>query len=156
MQDAEDYNFTLTILKKRLTKLNEKSDLGFYMLKRTKNLLSLILEIVTELSKFIDSLEIMKNESDINLVSAQILSELENNYQTFKQSEILVIKRYIERTTVDEKINALEVADSYFEDVKIGHSMILGHSMIKGAGMNPNVRAKIMNRVVGWAQRYGG
>lgn len=137
MQDAEDYNFTLSILKKRLGKLNKNSDLGFYMQNRTKNLLSLILEIVTELSKFIESLEKAKNRSDTALTSAQILAELENNYQSFKQSEVSVIKRYMGMTTVDEKINALEVADSYFEDVKIGHSMILGRSMMNA---NLNVR----------------
>lgn len=57
--------------------------------------------------------------------------ELESNYQNFKIAEIETIKRNVEKTTVDEKINAMEVADSHYDDMKINHSLILGHSMIR-------------------------
>lgn len=138
MQDAEEYEFTLNILKKRLKKINKESELGGYLLKRVKNLFSLILEIVTEINIFVETKNTPVSEtiSDPNYL---LISELENNYQSFKLNEIEVIKKYVDRTTIDEKVNALEVADSHFDDLKISHSMILGQSMIRTLN-NPNVK----------------
>jgi len=104
--------YDLDSLKKILTEIDNQSEIGQYIITRTKNILSLILQIIQEILEETNPLT-RRKEID----GATLITDLEQNYQILKTNETQVLKNHFGETNLDGRINAVEVADSVLEEI---------------------------------------
>jgi hypothetical protein len=107
--------YDLDRLKKILTQIDSTSEIGRYMITRTTNLLSLILEIIQEILLNTDHQAQKTIRSDFDCTA--LITDLETNYQVLKAHETDVLQRHFGDNDLDDRINAVEVADSVLEEI---------------------------------------
>ena len=128
MEDS-NFIFDIELLTKALTQLDKKTEFGYYIINRTRNIIHLLIEVIEALTKISrkdansaaeedeDHSEELEDLNDQGVDLKAVIADLEVNYQILKKNEVNVIQKYSGDTTIDQKIQAVEVAESIFDEI---------------------------------------